>query len=330
VSVQPQRLSLQRCQRGQATVEWIGLLLLAGLLIAALTIAAGLRPPGLGLAGAITERLVCAVRLSADCAADPRLESAHGDELTALFQAHAPTLLYEDGMNALPVDFRRCREDPCAEGAGEGVVVHSSQGRPVVAFTHAIDCRPDAIRATVGLGADCSGARKGNLYLQYWFYYPGSATAEGSTPLKGTIRRVSAAVGKPTYHPDDWESYQVRIGPAGRFARASSHHGYSYELGGGTLIPGHKLRTRADGTILIRRSPEAVNGWGPDVGTLYVSGGSHAGNARAERAVSRATKDHRLKLVPLRWIALHATADFAVTPPWEKRVYRDPEYEGTD
>jgi hypothetical protein len=52
-------------------------------------------------------------------------------------------------------------------------------------------------------GADCSGRRRGNLYLQYWFYYPGSATAEGSTPLKPAIRQVSAALGKPSFHPDD-------------------------------------------------------------------------------------------------------------------------------
>jgi hypothetical protein len=233
-------------------------------------------------------------------------------------------------MSALPVDFRRCRRDVCADGAVDGVVDRSTRGLPVVAFTHAIDCRPEAIGATVASGPDCSGERRGNLYLQFWFYYPGSATAEGSTPLKGPIRRVSAAVGKPTYHPDDWESYQVRIGPAGRFARASSHHGYSYALAGGSLVPGHELRVLPDGAIQIRRRPEAVNGWGPEVGTLYVSGGSHAGNARADASRSRATKDHRLRLIPLRWIALHSGADFAITPPWEKRVYRDPEYGGTD
>ena len=86
-----------------------------------------------------------------------------------------------------------------------------------------IDCREDAPPSD----ADCSGARAGNLYLQYWFYYPGSATGEGSTPLKGAIRKASSAVGKPTFHRDDWESFQVRIEPNGRrLARASSHYGY--------------------------------------------------------------------------------------------------------
>jgi hypothetical protein len=317
-------------ERGQSTVEWIGPVLLAGLLVAILALAASSRLAGIGVAGAIAERLVCAVRLSADCAADERLEKASGEDLAALYQAHAPNLLYEPGMGALPVDFRRCRADGCAEGPDAGAVVSTHAGGAVVAFTHAVDCRPGAIAATVAAGADCSGERRGNLYLQYWFYYPGSATAEGSTPLKGPIRTVSSALGKPTYHPDDWESYQVRIGPAGTFARASSHHGYSYELGGWTLIPGHRLRTGRDGRLRIRPAPEVVNGWGPEVRTLYVSGGSHAGNARTSRSYARATKGHRLRLIPLRWIALQTRAGFAVTPPWEKRVYRDPEYGGTD
>ncbi len=314
---------------GQATVEWTALVLLAALLLGTLAWAAGVRPPGTALAQTIAERLVCAVRLSEDCESEPRLTAAYGVELAALLRTHAPTLLYEEGMTALPVDYRRCREDRCAAGAGEGTVSRSWAGEPIVAFTHVIDCRRQRVGTEAG-GADCSGERAGNLYLQYWFYYPGSATAEGSTFLKGPIRTVSRALGKPTHHRHDWESYQVRIGPAGRFARASSHHGYSYELGGEGLIPGHRLRLSKDGRIALRRLPRAVNGWGPEVGTLYVSGGSHAGNARVFRSVSRLTKDHRLRLVPLKRIALADATDFGtVTRPWLKGVYRDPEYGGT-
>jgi hypothetical protein len=39
---------------------------------------------------------------------------------------------------------------------------------------------------------------------QNWFYYPGSATAEGRV-FDEAIREASAALGKPSYHPDDWE-----------------------------------------------------------------------------------------------------------------------------
>jgi hypothetical protein len=319
-----------RSDRGQATIEWLGLLLLAGIVLGAAVLAVGLRPPGLELADAIADRLACAVRLSKNCGSDPRLEAAYGRDLRAALQAHAPMLLYEDGMNALPVDFRRCREDRCAHGPGDGFVVRSDAGRPVVAFTHAIDCRPAGRAAAEAAGADCSGDRAGRLYLQYWFYYPGSATSEGSTFLKRPIRKLSAAVGRPSYHRDDWESYQVRIGPDGRFARASSHHGYSYELRGRGLIAGHRIRLRRDGTIVVRRAPRVVNGWGPDVGTLYVSGGSHAGNARVYKRVARVTKAHRVTLIPLRWISRRDASTFAVTPPWRKRVFLDPESQGTN
>jgi hypothetical protein len=313
---------------GQATVEWLGLILLVSLLLAALAWAAGLRLPGVLLAKSIAERVVCAVRLTEDCVNEPELRAANGPEVAALLRAHAPTLLYEEGMTALPVDYRRCRADACAAGAGEGTVTQSLQGERVVAFTHAIDCRPGAAAATEAAGMNCSGNRAGNLYLQFWLYYPGSATAEGSTPLKRPIRSVSTKLGHPTFHPDDWEGYQVRIGPAGRFARATAHHGYSYGSRGG--LAGYRMQRGPDGVLRIRRAAEVVNGWGPETGTIYVSGGSHAGRARSQRAISRSTKDHRLELIPIEALADRESASFAVSPPWRKRVYFDPEYSGTD
>jgi hypothetical protein len=313
---------------GQATVEWLGLIALVSLLLAALAWAAGLRLPGLLLAKSIAGRVVCAVRLSEDCVNEPALRAANGPEVAALLRAHAPTLLYEHGMTALPVDYRRCRADACAAGPGDGVVTRSQQGERVVAFTHAIDCRPGAAAATKAAGMDCSGPRARNLYLQYWLYYPGSATAEGSTPLKRPIRAISSKLGHPTFHPDDWEGYQVRIGPAGRFARATAHHGYSYGPGGG--LAGYRVRRGSDGGLQIRRVPRIVNGWGPETGTIYVSGGSHAGRARSRRAISRSTKDHRLALIPIETLVDRDSASFAVSPPWRKRVFFDPEYSGTD
>jgi hypothetical protein len=315
-------------ERGQSTVEWLGLVLLVALALAAVGWGIGMRPPGAGAAEAVATRLVCAVRLTEDCRAEPQLAPSHGAERAALLRAHAPAILYEDGMTAVPVDFRNCRADPCAVGAAEGKVAGSLAGNRIVAFTHAIDCRSGAIAETEAAGADCSGERRGRLYLQYWFYYPGSATAEGSTPLKPAIREVSAKLGKPSYHPDDWESYQVRIEPDGRrFARASSHHGYGYELGGTRLIPGWRFDARAGRWV---RRPEVEEGsWGPDAGTLYVSGGSHAGSARIYKRVNRRSADGRLVLIPLRQAAKSDATEFAVTPPWRKRVYFDPEAEST-
>ena len=269
----------------------------------------GLRLPGIVLAREIAERIVCAVRLTEDCRNEPLLRAANGAEVAALLRGHAPALLYEDGMTALPVDFRECRSDSCAEGARSGVLARTSEGMRVVAFTHVIDCRSGHARATEAWGGNCSGPRAGNLYLQFWLYYPGSATAEGSTPLKGAVRGITGALGHSTYHPDDWEGYQVRVGQDGIFARASSHHGY--------------------------------NGWVPDGGRYYISGGSHAGRplravARTwfrlplPQPVGRSTEDGRLVLIPLETMQDRDRYSFAITPPWRKRVWFDPEYAGTD
>ncbi len=312
-------------------MEWVALVALVAMALGALLWATGLAGTALALPSAVAERIVCAARLSAECRSDPKLAEAYGADVSRLLGAHAPTVLYEDGMTALPVDYRRCRSDACAAGAGEGRVSRSDAGEPVTAFTHAIDCRADRAAATEAAGANCSGDRAGNLYLQFWFYYPGSATGEGSTPLKRPIRSVSTALGSPSYHPDDWESLQIRIEPDGRrFARASSHRGYSYQVAASTLVPGFRLRTAPGGPLLVERRAPVVNGWGPDMGTLYVAGGSHAGNARVDRDVGRETRAHRLRLVPLRAIAQHDGTAFAVTPPWRKRVFTDPEYAGTD
>jgi hypothetical protein len=273
--------------------------------------------------------MICAVRLTEDCRNEPALRAAHGADLAAVLRAHAPALLYEEGTTALPVDFRRCRSDACAAGSGSGAVSRSDEGERTVAFTHVIDCRPGRIAATEAWGGICSGPRAGNVYLQFWLYYPGSATAEGSTPLKGPIRAVSRSIGHPTHHPDDWEAYHVRIRPNGTDARASSHRGYSYELGGRTVF-GYRLTRGAGGALRLERVPNPVNGWGPNVDTYYISGGSHAGNARVGKRVVRTTKDHRLTLIPLETLANRDTYGFAVTPPWRKRVYFDPEYSGTD
>jgi hypothetical protein len=277
--------------------------------LAALGWLVGLRLPGIALAHSIAERIVCAVRLTEDCTNEPALRAAHGAELAALLRHHAPALLYEDGMRALPVDFRACRSDACAEGPESGAVSRTGAGLRTIVFTHVIDCRTEHVAATEARGGNCSGPRRGNLYLQYWLYYPGSATAEGSTPLRRPIRRVSTALGHPSYHPDDWEGWQVRIGPGGTFARATSHHSY--------------------------------NGWQPDGDRYYISGGSHAGRPlprprrswfedRVARAITRSTKDHRLILIPLETLPERERYSFAVSPPWRKRVWFDPEYGGTD
>ncbi|MGH2951680.1 MAG: hypothetical protein ACRDKX_06520 [Solirubrobacterales bacterium] len=286
---------LRADEEGQGTVEWIALVLLVSLLVGVLGAVVGVGLPGAALAHAIGDKLVCAAGLSGACDAErSELAVAYGDELAALVAEHAPELRYESGMRALPVDFRSCREDPCAEGAEEGAVSRSLTGEPATAFVHAIDCRPGAALARPR-EASCSGARAGSIYVQYWLYYPGSATGEGSIAPE-LIRELT---GGATHHPDDFESYQLRIGPSGRSARASAHRGYG-------------------------------DGWTAEHGSVHVAGGSHAGSMRP-RDFSRWTRARDLSLIPVESLDPQARrARFAVTPPWRKRVWRDPEYDGTD
>jgi hypothetical protein len=272
-------------------------------------------------------------------------------------------------MTALPVDFRSCRSPACSDGARAGRVTRSLASRPAVAFTHLIDCRDPA--GAFARGYDCSGPRAGRIYIQYWTYYGDSATARGM-PILGTAG----------YHRDDWESYQVRINPDGTVeARASSHNGYN-----GSDNPALDWASDAAGKVPgatgIRDASERVGlrderGWTRSEGTLYVSGGSHAGHAtegslrrdlaealagarmafdgerirgplaaqraRHRREVlasrmndalfgpgARKTPRGSLGLIPIETIRDRDSHPFAVTPPWRKRVYFDPEYAGTD
>ena len=94
---------------------------------------------------------------------------------------------------------------------------------------------------------------------------------------------------------------QFRIHPdGGAEVRASSHYGYGA-------------------------------GWTPVEDSSYtVSGGSHAGTVEPAE-FDRITTPRRLGLIPLEAVAeAEVDTEFAVTPPWRKRVWLDPEYGGTD
>ncbi len=294
-------------ESGQATVEWIALVLLVSLALAAMLAASPAWFPGARLAQAIATRLICAADLSESCSTG-RLVAAFGPEVAAQLSANAPEIVYEQGMTALPVDFRSCRGKLCANGPGSGPVWRSDGGQATVAFVHAVDCRTAEARAdTEGRGFDCSGERAGNLYLQYWLYYEDSATLRG---LPGDVG----------FHQDDWEGYQVRIGPEGTDARATSHHGYNYDGGPGSWL---------SDVGLVHRSA-----WNRSTGRLYVSGGSHAGHVHEDgpspRSRPRWTPGSHLTLIPIETLDPTARRTrFAIAPPWRKPVYRDPEDRGT-
>jgi hypothetical protein len=327
------RISHHRGRRGQATIEWVGLVLLVSFLALAL-VSAGVTVPGLSLVESLGTKLICLAGLDVGhClgeVVESPLASEYGAELAAEVTADAPRIEYEQGMRAVPVDFRRCREDPCSLGPETGEVDHTDSGEPVTLFVHAVDCRTGAVAQSTRRGYDCSGERAGHLYLQYWAYYPGSQSLRG-------------VPGNPGFHHDDWESFQLKLGSGETLARASSHHGYNYTGGVGSWLNDAGITSRS--------------AWGTSEGRYYVSGGSHAGHAheasrarepivaggRASaaalaarlrdeaRAGERFTPGSQIHLVPIESIPGHGRHwRFAISPPWRKHVYRDPEYNGTD
>jgi hypothetical protein len=334
--------------------------------LAALAWLVGLRLPGMVLAQEIGERIVCAVRLSFGCRSDPQLAATYG-ELGSAVRENAPRIVYERGMTALPVDFRACRSPSCSDGPETGRVARPLAGRPVSLFTHVVDCRDPAAAAVRGYV--CAGERSGRVYVQFWEYYGDSATSR-------------ALLGDRGFHRDDWESYQVRLNPDGTAdARASSHSGYN-----GSDNPVVDWSSDAAGSVpgagRVRDESERLGlrderGWTRSEGTLFVSGGSHAGHASegslrrelaravvgartaferagdrgplaAERARHRAellanrldaglfgpgartTPRGSVRLIPLEPLPDRDAYTFAITPPWRKRVWWDPEYGGTD
>ncbi|HWO83514.1 MAG TPA: hypothetical protein VNM38_06975 [Solirubrobacterales bacterium] len=291
-----------RSERGQGTVEWVGLVTLVSLLLLGL-VAAGVRVPGAALARSLADRILCAATLADGCGDEPALIAAYGSEVGELVRRHMPNLVFEAGSRALPVDFRRCRSSACGDGEGDELVRRTDEGLPVTVFVHVVDCREEEPQPP---DADCSGEREGNLYVQYWTYYADSATLRG-VPIAGP----------KGYHHDDWEGVQLRFGSDGEVdERASSHHGYNY--------------FRTDVNWMSDAGIASHEGWGPETGLLFVSGGSHAGNVVAAPETHRFTPGGRVHLVPLEPIAASSSAGFAISPPWLKQVWVDPEAKGTD
>jgi hypothetical protein len=292
---------------GQATVEWVGLVLLVALALAA---AVAFVPVGdRTLGDVLAHAILCAVR--GDCHADAargdtELVAAYGRRDAGLVRRWAPNIAYEPGTFTLPIDWRQCRSHRCSDAPDDRHLdVHRSTrgGLPATAFTHVL-------------------RRGGATYLQYWFYYPDSTTTWG-----GAARAWSRLAGRssyPGFHRDDWEGYQVRIDASGRaLARATAHDGYVYCDGAAITIG-------------------CAQGWGPATGWTRVSRGSHAGHipmttplipvvARPTRegidVHERVTTAPELRLVPLEPIDPRSYRSFdrdGPLPPWTKVVYRDP------
>lgn len=295
-------------QDGQASIEWVALVLLVALLLAAL-LAAAIRQPATTLAETIAGRMLCAVGVDA-CGETPTLIASYGPELAAVVRDHAPGLFFERGESLMPVDFRSCRRAGCADHAGSGRLNATSTGRDPVAFTRVLDCRK------AGEDPACADSARENLYIQYWFYYPESATFEGVPVLEDQ-----------GHHAHDWESYQVRIGPDGEVvSRASSHHGHNHRQGVANWASDAGLSGLNSAIEAVGLRPRG--GWGQATGRLFVTAGSHAGNVEGKPfRITAYSEPDDLHLIPLEEVADDfREPDFApITPPWQKQLWRDPE-----
>lgn len=278
------------------------------LALAAMAAAVGVIPGSTDVAQAIGSKLVCAVGGDDKCG-DPALTGmpsselveAYDPQIAALLGVHMPDLHFEDDeFSSLPVDFRRCRARACADTIRRGTIHSTQTGLRPTAFTHVVDCRDPSAAAEDGY--ECSGPRRGKIYLQYWFYYPDSWTHR--------LGRVGG------YHLDDWESVQVRIGRGGiARARASSHRTYNGRGSEGWMSD-----------VGVKQQ----SAWDRQFNELHVAAGSHAGMARAQGNESRHVHGRDIELIPLEPIARgDGLPEFAVVPPWRKRVWRDPEETGT-
>lgn len=173
-------------ERGAASVEWAALTLLVSLTLGA---AVAVAPPidGRSFAGFLAHRISCSV--SDDCKGeDADLVAIYGESDAALLRRHAPNITYEPGERSLPVDWRDCRVRACSRASDRaGLDVHRSDaGEPATVFTHVV-------------------RRDGEIFLQYWMYYPYSSTTIGNAregigstrislaELKGAVGTISGA-----------------------------------------------------------------------------------------------------------------------------------------
>jgi hypothetical protein len=141
--------------RGAASVEYLALGALIGLLVIAGIAALVAAPPRQAdreLGEMLARRIACAPRYPVPCGRNP-LALAYGFPLGKLVRSLAPPPVVRSG--ALPVDFRYCRSASCAApGHDPGL---TASGRRITEFTSVDDLRRGG----------------GPVRVTYWLYRPG-------------------------------------------------------------------------------------------------------------------------------------------------------------
>jgi hypothetical protein len=289
-----------RSERGQASVEWVGLVLLASLSFGGFA-AAVPRVDGRSLGGFLAHRIACAVRRGCDDG-DSALARVYGSRDAALARAYAPSLVYEPGEPSLPVDYRRCRRRACADAPDDRDL--------------------DAHRSSAGQRATVFTQRwrsHGRLYIAYWLYYPDSnSTFLGSDKIwnHSALRYLR---GYPGYHLDDWEVAVVRFDRDGSVWARSSAHGHWQSC---------KWRScrgrwvRASGWSRVSRGSHAGHIPGRRRGRRFRP--SLPGRDLRERT----TTSEGLRFVPLESLdqGAYRRLSGGPAPPWEKETWTDLEH----
>lgn len=144
-------------RRGAASVEYIALAGMIGILIVTALAALVASPPSRGereLGEMLARRIACTPRYPVPCGRNP-LALAYGFTLGKLVRSLAPVPTTRD--DELPVDFRYCRQSSCATpGSAPGL---TASRRRVTEFTVVEDLRPSG----------------GPVRVTYWLYRPGFA-----------------------------------------------------------------------------------------------------------------------------------------------------------
>ena len=143
-------------ERGAASVEQAGLLLLVALLCAAVagaTLSRGGESEARDLARAVAQKIRCAAHGPGPCWQDP-LTEAYGRPLAGLVRAFAPVPEEAGPLGLLPVDFRRCRQTSCAMPGPRPELTASNR------------------RVTTFVAVDDTRRSDGLVTLDYWLYRP--------------------------------------------------------------------------------------------------------------------------------------------------------------
>jgi hypothetical protein len=145
----------ERRREGAASVEYLALAGLIGLLVVTAIAALVASPPRRAdreLGEMLARRIACAPRYPVPCGRNP-LALAYGFPIGKLVRSLAPAPAVRSGE--LPVDFRYCRQTSCATpGRDPGL---TSSGRRVTEFISVEDLRRSG----------------GTVRVTYWLYRPG-------------------------------------------------------------------------------------------------------------------------------------------------------------